>query len=623
VASPVKPPPTHNTKDLYTYYFTSRKCGEGGVVVKCLEHASLFCAHPPCHGFPQSQSFILLLIWQSIAWYHSRAAIQDIFLGSTLRRLIRVLQLTHRRRSASIIFTTSHQLKIIFPRPSKSAQHKMMCNKSNTTRIVAGGYKADDIPSADQPSSTGSSSSNNITSPSQHGDSDRSRSSKRRHQAIFFAAYILFGILHELFHVIVAKIVVAVRSSSSIKIVEDKSLLSSTSIGKFLSRAVFGRYTLITIPSTTINVDGGMSSEMAASIITHSGWILSLLLAFGMHYLYYVRLRSSASATTNKKNTTKPASFICLAAALAPTFILAAYITAVESIASDLMGFVPKMAKNILLLGGGGSSAATSPTSSIQLLLHCGNFGIILLNSQWINVDGGQRALSVLEKMVEVTMMRGAQSGGVVTFEPASGGGGGGGKDANPVIRGVRSRVVNAKRTVLSEGVRKKIEKDNCGLMNGGKLKGWNDVEFNATQGGSGSSGSAAAKRLVRGFFGHTRFATSSKASMDGTHPHQWSPRHTFTCYGFQSKEGAFQGEEELERGNSEHPLESSAHSHGRRHAVGTGMASSISARQNAMRVAPTGQSMGVENFVTHNGECDFIVTGGDVRLPISFSYSY
>eukprot|EP00984_Skeletonema_dohrnii_P000867 scaffold260_cov145-Skeletonema_dohrnii-CCMP3373.AAC.2 len=184
---------------------------------------------------------------------------------------------------------------------------------------------------------------------------------------------------------------------------------------------------------------------MAASIITHSGWILSLLLAFGMHFLYYARLRSSASITNNK-NTTKPASFICLAAAVAPTFILAAYITAVESIASDLMGFVPKMAKNILLLGGGSSSAATSsPTSSIQLLLHCGNFGIILLNSQWINVDGGQRALSVLEKMVEVTMMRGAQSGGVVTFEPTSSGGGGGGKDANPVIRGVRSRVVNAK----------------------------------------------------------------------------------------------------------------------------------------------------------------------------------
>eukprot|EP00984_Skeletonema_dohrnii_P004416 scaffold1579_cov102-Skeletonema_dohrnii-CCMP3373.AAC.4 len=205
-------------------------------------------------------------------------------------------------------------------------------------------------------------------------------------------------------------------------------------------------------------------------------------------------------------------------------------------------------------------------------------------------------------------MMRGAQSGGVVTFEPTSRGGGEGGKDANPVILGVRSRVVNAKRFVLSEGVRKKIEKDNCGLMNLGKLKGWNDIEFNATQGGSGSS--AAAKRLVRGFFGHTRFVTSSKASMDGTHPHQWCPRHTLTCYGFQSKEeGALESEEELKAGISEHPLECSAHSSGRRHAVGTGMASSV--RQNVMRVAPTGHFMGVDNFVTHNGDFEFYKIGG------------
>jgi hypothetical protein len=30
---------------------------------------------------------------------------------------------------------------------------------------------------------------------------------------------------------------------------------------------------------------------------------------------------------------------------------------------------------------------------------------------------------------------------------------------------------------------------------------------------------------------------------------------------------------------------------------------------------------MGVENFVTHNGECDFIVTGGDGRLYLFHSH--
>ena len=442
--------------------------------------------------------------------------------------------------------------------------------------------KEDDTPSARQSSAI---ISRNTTSPSQDGDGG----GKRRHRAIFFAAYILFGTLHELFHVLVAKIIVMLRSSPSMEVAEDKSFLSlSSSIGKFLSRAVFGRYTIITIPSAT-NADGLMSSEAAASIITHSGWILSLLLAVGMHY-FYARLRNS------NKNTIEPAFSLCSAVEVAPMFILAAYIAAVESITSDLMGFVPKMVNNFLHLG---SSAAASPSSasSIHLLLHCGNFGIILLNSQWINVDGGQRALSVLEKMVEVTMMRGAQSGGVVTFEPTSSGEGGG-KNANPVIKGVRSRVVNAKRTVLSEGVRKKIESDNCGFMSGGKLKGWNDVEFNATQ--DGTSGSVAAKRLVRGFFGHTRFATSSKASMDGTHPHQWSPRHTFTCYGFQSKEGALQGEEGLDAdADTEHPVDTSL----RELAAGTGLASNVGQARNIMRVEPKGQPMGVENFVTHNGE--------------------
>ena len=44
---------------------------------------------------------------------------------------------------------------------------------------------------------------------------------------------------------------------------------------------------------------------------------------------------------------------------------------------------------------------------STALFLFCGNFGILLINSSWINVDGGKAALDMLEKMVEVTMMRG------------------------------------------------------------------------------------------------------------------------------------------------------------------------------------------------------------------------
>ena len=55
------------------------------------------------------------------------------------------------------------------------------------------------------------------------------------------------------------------------------------------------------------------------------------------------------------------------------------------------------------------SNLFNDKTSSSTTVLHffCGNFGILLINSSWINIDGGKKALDMLEKMVEVTMMRG------------------------------------------------------------------------------------------------------------------------------------------------------------------------------------------------------------------------
>ena len=146
-----------------------------------------------------------------------------------------------------------------------------------------------------------------------------------------------------------------------------------------------------------------------------------------------------------------------------------------------------------------------------------------------------------------------------------------------PIIRGIRSRVVNAKRTVLSKGVRRKIEKDNCSKL-GNNLRGWNDKAFNPNSSG---------KRLVRGFFGHTRFATTSKASMDGTHPHQWSPRRFYTFFPFQS---AAASKVSMERCSSR--------------AMGSVLIeTALPEKKNIMHLAPKSQSMGVENFVTHNGK--------------------
>ena len=122
--------------------------------------------------------------------------------------------------------------------------------------------------------------------------------------------------------------------------------------------------------------------------------------------------------------------------------------------------------------------------------------------------------------------------------------------------------------------------------MFGNNLSGWNDAAFNPNSTG---------KRLVRGFFGHTRFATSSKASMDGTHPHQWSPRRFYTFYPFQSASAAKVDPDAL--GAS-------------RRSVGTGLADAVAPAEEkeAMHLSPKSQSIGVENFVTHNGKAIFYV---------------
>ena len=142
----------------------------------------------------------------------------------------------------------------------------------------------------------------------------------------------------------------------------------------------------------------------------------------------------------------------------------------------------------------------------------CGNFGLIVINSAWTSKDNGRHALDLLERMVNVTMMRGAQSGGVITYCRSKRLPG----KANPVI-GVRSRVVNKKRTDLSKLIRAKVKGD----------------LFDSFTHSFPSDG------FVPFFSGHTRFATSSKATFDGTHPQRWTPPTLRRFYNFSIQEGA------------------------------------------------------------------------------------
>jgi hypothetical protein len=109
--------------------------------------------------------------------------------------------------------------------------------------------------------------------------------------------------------------------------------------------------------------------------------------------------------------------------------------------------------------------------------------------------------------------------------------------------------------------------KDNCEHFTG-NLRGWNKATTTTNVGGNTATGRGGGScRLVKGFFGHTRFATSSKASFDGTHPHIWSPRKIYNVYPF----------------------------------------ASASAASTTVR----SRSVGVENYITHNGDFEFFHVNG------------
>lgn len=243
------------------------------------------------------------------------------------------------------------------------------------------------------------------------------------------AAYLLFGALHEFSHVLAAW-------SMSAKTIPSWGNLLSV----ILERRV------------VIDIDhhDATGSEYK---IRHFGWIFSVILAL------IVCFRFGRSSSTK----------------------MAAIVTALEAMATDLFGF-----HQCLCLANLNLPTSMSVSSYV---FYCGNFGIILMHHWWLTNKGKLSAMDCLEQMVNVTMMRGAQSGGVVTYTPSG--------EAKKDMKAVRTRVVNRKRTDLSKQIRSKVQRT-----------------FHPSE---------TIQDTVL-FAGHTRFATSSKASLDGTHPHRWTP---------------------------------------------------------------------------------------------------
>jgi hypothetical protein len=260
----------------------------------------------------------------------------------------------------------------------------------------------------------------------------------------FLISYLLAGFLHEVTHLVTAMILLGIHQ------------VPTNWIGLIIGRSC-------TIPFLE------ESEEWEISFIRHAGWIGSIFLTVLVGFMMSVCFDQSNNNHTSTMN----------------AIYWAFLVTALEAISTDLVGFSSYFNKTTFL---------------------CGNFGIILLNSAWTTTpdDYGKTALDLLEKMIEITMMRGAQTGGVVAWTSPNGGGD---DQKNKAPTPVRVRVVNGKRTDLSELLRKALNRKIC----------------------SGKRIDPSIKCLL----GHTRFATSSKATMDGTHPHQWSPPEKRHIYPF------------------------------------------------------------------------------------------
>ena len=307
--------------------------------------------------------------------------------------------------------------------------------------------------------------------------------------------YLLFGALHELAHVVTYE---CLGGGGILERIGKVSDIISIGVG-----IVFGR---------CYSVDTTAASEISIQITRHSGWLFSLCLAIALQLVQRNEKKSSDNRTVS------PATI--------------AHVVCLEALVTDLLGWIPQR----------------------HGAFFCGNFGLILLNNAWVSCDGGKTALDVMQAMIHNTMIRGAQCGGVVTYRKTRVTGS---HSHKPVLKGVRCRTVNDKRSDLSLKIRRALEHSVC-RAGDKKLQGY-DMDGD----------------LVRAFYGHTRFATSSKANFDGCHPHQWTPTSHRRVY---------------------HPFVAHATAQG-------GFLRSAS--QSVLRNVP------VSNYVTHNGDLDFFQING------------
>lgn len=182
-----------------------------------------------------------------------------------------------------------------------------------------------------------------ISSGSAHGSSSR----RYTHHASFILSYLLFGLLHELSHVAIAHLFHTPSSVDSDRPFEIGAALHH--VTTFVARALLGRYCLIELPIGSIEEDG-VSNDVAQLqlVIRHFGWIFSLILATALHS-YYIYAHHSSSHDNGSVDSKQKSS---LWFKLEPIVIAAAYVTALEALTTDLLGFVPQLEDQQVSLHG-------------------------------------------------------------------------------------------------------------------------------------------------------------------------------------------------------------------------------------------------------------------------------
>ena len=236
--------------------------------------------------------------------------------------------------------------------------------------------------------------------------------------------------------------------------------------------------------AASVHVHGIDSHD--ARVVRHAGWMASVAIAAILTWKWRQELLTDSWVSP----------------ALAGCWCVAA-----EAISSDLLALV-----------GAPLSTITTRAKVKTTIFCCGNFGVLVLRAL-----SKPHVLPVLRRMMQTTMLRGAQSAGIVSFAKR--------RWRAHVYVAKRVRVVNGKRTDL------------CDLLLPSRF----------------SIGSVPTL-----YSGHTRFATSSRASMEGCHPHSWSPAIWQTEWVYSHAKGTYEA----------------------RHS-------------------------NVEAFVTHNGDLDFIELNG------------